>query len=156
MWKVLVCGSANFQNWRESYFWPKKLHEKVRETRQNGGKYDARQSWHSKNRKMNNKYRFSVTANTFAVQFWVYCVCSEVVTFEFLSRFVNPKLAIRNIRISFVDIAYPWRMVQTIRIDDLVRRKPLPNTYKCMCPTWEPNSGPSAKETAGTISLPLS
>ena len=101
---------------------------------------------------MNNKNQFSVTANTSAVQFWVYCVYSEVVTFEFLSIFVNPKLANRDFQISVMDILYPWRMVQIIRVDDLIRRKPLPTTYKCMCPTWEPNYWPLAKETAGTRS----
>ena len=67
---------------------------------------------------MNNKYQLSDPANTSAVQFWVYCAYSEVQLFEFLSRFVNAKLANRDFQISVVDILYPCRMVQIIRVDD--------------------------------------
>ena len=49
-----------------------KLYKKVHEIRQNGGKYDAGQSWHSQNKKLAYKYQIFDPANTSEIQFQVY------------------------------------------------------------------------------------
>ena len=152
MRKVLVCGSGNFQNWRESYFWPKKLHEKVRETRQNGGKYNARQSWPSKNTTMTNKYQNSDPLTFSTEQFLVKLAIELFEKSPFLVRSVMAKLANHAFSMSVVDNQTHFWVVQIIRIDDPIHQKPLSTTYKCTCPTWERNSGPHAEETAGTYS----